>query len=130
MDIKSISYEISTQDNRATSYPLFCVFDKERIYGMDSDYSNSFEWFNQEGDETIDSDGGMSEDFAEENGYNKVYYLDIDRFINAHFTERAAKEHIRINGHNLNKPFIYVTSLFRCHEMISIRDFLKSGGNP
>lgn len=106
MDFATIAHEINTQDNRITQDPLFCVFEKERIYGLRSDYSDQYER-----DEETDE---------------KVYYVERDRFVNAHFTEAAAKEHIRINGHNLKKPFVYVTSLWRCEEMIAIRNALAN----
>lgn len=130
MDIKSIAHEINTQDNRITADPIFCVYEKDHIpYGISSDYSDSFEWYDPKDGNRSSIKDTVTKEFAKRMGYEKVYYIDVDKFINAHFTERAAKEHIRINGHNLNKPFIYVSSLFRCGEMISIRNFLKSGGS-
>ena len=105
-DLENIAHEIKTQDNRITADPLFCVFEKERIYGLAPDYSDTWEWCNS---------GQRCE---------KVYYVERDRFVNAHFTEKAANEHIIINGHNLKEPFIYVTSLYRCGEMIEIRKAL------
>ena len=107
IDFKEITHEINTQDNRATADPLFCVFEKERIYGIDPAFS--------------DGDGVEINEDGE-----KVLYVERDKFVNAHFTERAAKEHIRINRHNLKSPFIYVTSLWRCDEMIAIRNALAN----
>lgn len=128
MDIKPIAYELNTQDNRMTADPLFCVFEKERIYGLTEDYSDTFEWY-RASDNSMEYADSLSKVAAEARCYEKLYYIEQDKFVNAHFTEKAAKEHIRINGHNLNNPFIYTTSLFRCEEMISVREFLKSGGN-
>lgn len=104
-DLERIAHELNTQDNRITADPLFCVFQKERIYGITRGYSDTFEQ---------DDDG------------EKFYYFERDCFVNAHFTEKAAKEHIRINGHNLKSPFIFVTSLWRCEEMKNIRNALAS----
>ncbi|MCP3966673.1 MAG: hypothetical protein GY718_10035 [Lentisphaerae bacterium] len=101
---KSIAHEINTQDNRATQDPLFCVFEKERIYGLDPDYSDGYEYDSETDD--------------------KIYYVERDRFATAHFTEKAAQEYIDIDGHNLERPFIYVTSMRRCYEMIAIRQAL------
>jgi len=128
IDFRGIAHEIKTQDNRITANPLFCVFEKERIYGLTEEYSDTFEWY-RSSDNRIEEAGSLSKGAAEVCGYEKLYYIDENKFVNAHFTEKAAREHIRINGHNLNEPFIYVTSLFRCEEMISIREFLKSGDN-
>ena len=110
MDFAKIAHEINTQDNRATEDPLFCVFEKERIYGLHGDYSDRFEYDKETGE--------------------KVYYVERDKFVNAHFTEAAAKEHIRINGHNLKSPFVYVTSMWRCPEMIAIRKALSNNQAP
>ncbi len=103
---KSIAHELNTQDNRATQDPLFCVFEKERIYGLHPDYADGYEWDDNDPDE-------------------KVYYVERDRFVTAHFTEKAAQEYIDIDGHNLERPFIYVTSMRRCYEMIAIRQVIS-----
>jgi len=132
--LKEIANELQTQDNRATADPLFCVFEKEQICGMDPDYTDTYEWVLDYDSETIgDADDLMREcELTEEQAENddrfrKGYYIERDRFVNAHFTEKAALEHIRINGHNLRKPFVYVTSLFRCNEMVGIRNALLEG---
>jgi len=119
--LKEIANELQTQDNRVTADPLFCVFEKERIYGVDPDYTDTWDWCNSE-EQCSCKPSDLCESHSDE--CRKVYYVDRDRFVNAHFTEKAAKQHIRINGHNLMKPFIYVTSLFRCYEMIEIRNAL------
>ena len=45
------------------------------------------------------------------------------------FTEDGCKEYLKQNGHNLNKPRIYVESFHRCPEMIAIREFLIATAN-
>lgn len=106
MDFEKIAYEINTQDNRITQDPLFCVFQKHQIYGVEPDcHDIEFE---------VDEEG------------NEHSYIEVDEFVNAHFTEKSAEYHIKINGHNLRKPFIYVTSLYRCPEMIAIRNALAN----
>lgn len=104
-ELQNISHELKTQDNRITHEPLFCVFQKRQIFGGDPDYQDNIE-------------------FEEDEDGNEHPYFEVGEFVNAHFTEKAAKEHIRINGHNLRKPFVYVTSLYRCSEMIKIRHHL------
>lgn len=126
-DLKNIAHEINTQDNRITAHPLFCVFEKERIYGLDPDYSDVFEWYKPEQNSVL-RPSELTEEKAEQEGYEKVYYVERDRFINAHFTEKAANEYIKINGHNLNEPFVFVTSLSGCNEMIEIRKALADNG--
>lgn len=48
-----------------------------------------------------------------------------DEFVTVCFTYQGCKDYLAVNGHNLNQPFIYVHSLFRNSEMLSIREFLK-----
>jgi len=123
MDLDRVAHEINTQDNRITQDPLFCVFEKERIYGVEDDYTDQWEWCNSD-QQCHCASGEACESKSEE--CRKVGYIERNHFVNAHFTERAAKEHIRINGHNLYGPFVYVTSLFRCEEMIAIRNTLAN----
>jgi hypothetical protein len=53
--------------------------------------------------------------------------VNIEEFINAHLTERSAKEHIELNGHNIRGMVdIYAVSMFRCPEMIRLREILLS----
>ena len=122
--LDEIKHELNTQDNRITADPMFCVFEKERIYGIDPDYSDQYVWCDCSGEKI---DEPEDEDEAENNGFHKVHYVERDRFVNAHFTERSANYHIKINGHNLRQPFVYATSLWRCPEMIEIRDAFKNG---
>ena len=124
-DLKNIAKEISTQDNRITENPLFCVFQKERIYGLTDDYSDTWEWCNSDSQCSCEPDEQCE---GSHDGCEQCYYVERDRFINAHFTEKSANHYIKIDGHNLTKPFTYVTSLWRCYEMIDIRNFLMSGG--
>jgi hypothetical protein len=51
----------------------------------------------------------------------------VPTFVSAHFTEKAAQEYVRLNGHNLNRPHIHVISLFRCEEMRAVRNMLLNG---
>lgn len=110
-ELSAISHELKTQDNRITEEPLFCVYQKARVYGVDPDFHDHVLYYR-----TDDGD--------------RVPYIEVDEFVNAHFTEKAAKEHIRINGHNLIKPFVYTTSLWRCQEMIKIRHHLMNYAQP
>ena len=119
--LSDIAHEINTQDNRCTADPLYCVFEKDRIYGVGSDYTDQWEWCNSDQQCHCDKSEWCG---SKSNECEKVGYIEIDRFVNAHFTERAAKEHIRINGHNLKNPYVYATSLWRCEEMKHIREFL------
>jgi len=115
-DLKKISKKLKTQNNRMTKDPLFCVFEKEIIWGVDPEYHSDadFKWINDEG-EIIEIEDEKSD---------KIFFIEKERFVNAHFTETAAQKYIDMNAHNLRKAHIYAISMYRCEEMILIRKFL------
>jgi len=134
---ENIVHEMKTQDGRCTADPIYVVKVKERIYGMDPDYGDDNycyvdEDFNECHPDDLHAEYGITEEQfenGENGGYDqlqKVYYIEKNRVVNFHFTEKAAQRFIDANRHNLNKPFIYVDSLYRCYEMIDIRNFLMS----
>lgn len=59
----------------------------------------------------------------------QVYVFEVPQFEQAFFTEKAAKRYLEINGHNLTKPFLYVTSMYRNEEMQEIRNYFLGGKN-
>lgn len=117
-----IGRELLAQDNRATSHPIFMVQVVKRICGMDRDYAESFEW--------VDSEGNHSE--QNKRGSKKVYYRDIWTNVQPFFTERAARDYMNRNRHNLRQdgePRIYVESGHRNEEWIALRAaFIASAG--
>lgn len=137
-----LTHLLQTQDNRITADPLFCVQQERRVWGMDSSYSDEFEWAlkdDPEGtihDEDIaehirehDEDNALAnldddEIDPEDHGYEKVFYTRYWDFVTAHFTEEAADRYLRQNAHNLNNPRVYVTSQYRCDEWNRVRSFL------
>ncbi|MBI9113033.1 hypothetical protein [Maridesulfovibrio ferrireducens] len=140
-DLQKLAKELRTQDNLCTADPIFLVMEKERVYGLKSGYSDDYVWLDNEGDKyeslkdindfLIDVYEGTERtvktaEQAEEAGFTKVYYQEIDRFKCPHFTRKAAELYITQNAHNLRKPFIYVGSMYRCSEMIAIRSFLMN----
>jgi hypothetical protein len=154
IDLNKIQNNLKTQDNRITSDPLFVVFQKRRVsadsnfsesywFVLDSEttcenHKELREWlegncdflkYNNGIDHNNISDETQVEDYkveemAENEGFEKYYYQDIDIFVTACFTEEGAKDYLRQNQHNLTKPYIYVTSLYRNDEMIGIRELL------
>ena len=70
--------------------------------------------------------GFISSARFENHNYRKVNVTTIHEYENAFFTEKAAREHIRINGHNLNEPRTYVNHAYRNPEMELIIKFLRS----
>jgi hypothetical protein len=125
-----IAHKLKTQDNRITSEPLFCVFQKRRIYGIDSDWADDSVWVSitDDGLHEVDEQEVVLDEFDEptDSAYKKLYYVDVDVFVNAHLTDEAAKLYIKQNHYNLKRPFTYVTSQYRCHEYIQLRNWIMS----
>lgn len=128
--MREIGELIRTQDNRATSHPIFIVQEKKRIYGFDSDYTDNITWVHCDGFEADEEEA--SELYAQEeqdcvpDEWTKYGYIDQWEFVTACFTEQGAKDYIRANGHNLREPRIYAASAYRNREFIDVREFLKS----
>jgi hypothetical protein len=116
--LAALRTELQTQDNAATAHPLYCVFQKQRIYGLDSDHAEHFVWLSPD-----DGDGRRETD-EDAPGAERVGYIDVDRFVTACLTRKSAKDFIERNSHRLRKPFVYVESLHRNEEMIAIRAHL------
>ena len=127
LDIEKLRHEMNSQDNLATAHPLFCVYEKRRFYGVDWRYTDDYEWLDEEGQPANLEDYGVDEHTVEDesHGLEKTYYVTHDIFVNGHFTMKAAKRYIQENAHNLTRPFTYVKSLCRCHEMIEIQEHFK-----
>jgi hypothetical protein len=146
IDLKALGNEINKQDNRCTRDPLFVVFQKREIV-VDEDYDYDFlGWYDEDGhraDSSLDdklnrayrdirSDWSYSneieicDDEEETTTWKRLAVKEVDEFVTACFTEQGCKNYIVANGHNLNKPFIFASSLYRNHEMIGLRDFFLS----
>ena len=111
---------LKTQDNRATAEPMFCVQEKRREYGYDSDYAEDYIWIDDDCEETTEDTPGT----------RKVYYKDHWHDVMVAFTEHACEAYIRQNKHNLGETRIYAKSFYRCYEMIAIRKWLMSVDEP
>lgn len=122
---------IRQQDNQCTSDPLFLVQQKKRIYGIDSNYSEDYEWLREDDPEhvadRIERAGldALELEGEDTTGWEKIYFLDIWDFVTVCFTQKACEDYIAANKHNLNEPRIYVHSSYRNREMIAVRAFLK-----
>jgi hypothetical protein len=145
-------HRLNTQDCRMTSYPIWEVRNRERMYGVDPDYhSSGYIWVDQGNPENSHgTDEELRKSFEEDlievtfdeyddeviveeteehcsAHFKKVHYAIIEVTKCVHFTEKAADDYIRNNRHNLKEPFTYVNSQYRCHEWIDIIDMLKQG---
>ena len=144
--MEKISSALKTQDNRITADPLFIVFQKGAVV-VDEDYDHDrIVWVDDEGNEADDEvdaqlnwmrgdvDGEhfmdneielIDEDECRE-GWRRLAIKEVDEFVTACLTETGAESYLKVNGHNLRKPYIFVTSLFRNEEMKRLRDWLLS----
>lgn len=131
-DLKEISNQIRTQDNRATSDPIFIVQQRHRIYGVDSDHCDVAVWVDEDGNEVPEEEFFDLEEYQSgqecESGWCRVGYLDRWEFVTACFTEEGCKQYIKVNGHNLTEPRIYAASAYRNDEFIVVREWLKQHG--
>lgn len=124
-----IGENIRTQDNRITSDPMFCVYQKREIV-VDADYDHDrIVWVDEDGNEANKRQSRrlelLHENFREPpEKWRRVAVKDIDEFVTCCFTEQGCKDYLAANGHNLRLPFIYVKSGFRNAEYIGIRNWL------
>ena len=130
--LKEIQKELKSQDNRCTSDPIFLVQEKERIYGMDEDYSDEYVWYDPyndceadlEEEQKLNDDSRLYEEI-DYDCWQLIPYLDKQMTVQSFFTEKAAQEYIDRNSHrHSGKLSIYVDSLYRNSEMRMIRDFI------
>ncbi|MEL8510097.1 ead/Ea22-like family protein [Escherichia coli] len=125
----NIGENIRTQDNRITSDPMFCVYQKREIV-VDADYDyDRIVWVDEDGNEANKRQSRrlelLHENFREPpEKWRRVAVKDIDEFVTCGFTEQGCKDYLAANGHNLRLPFIYVKSGFRNAEYIGIRNWL------
>ena len=138
--LAALRTELRTQDNKFTADPLFVVFEEHRVYGVGPEYTDDFEWL-QEDDHSIaaDSDEVKILERLRADGrplsiggfdFVRIGYKAVRKFATACLTRQGAEDYIACNGHNLINPFIYVESLYRNAEMIALRNHLMSEEAP
>lgn len=144
--MEKISSALKTQDNRITADPLFIVFQKGEVV-VDEDYDHDrIVWVDDEGNEADDEvdaqlnwmRGGVGGEHFMDNEielidedecreeWRRLAIKEVDEFVTACLTETGAESYLKVSGHNLRKPYIFVTSLFRNEEMKRLRDWLLS----
>jgi len=131
--LRKLRENLRTQDNRATSHPVFIVQQRERVFGVSRDYADGFIWVDvSEGcedvvdpDEVAWLDSHFDEHCDEPEGYDRLGYVDRWSFVTACFTEEGAKAYLSRNGHNLVAPRIYVESAHRNVEWQRVEALLR-----
>jgi len=141
-----ISKELNSQNNRSTAMPYFFqIQTNERIavpYGcgneawnndgslIESDEEIKEAIYNyKDWDKENDSDYELLNDYEREEiltdaGWSKVNYNYEHKYQNAFFTEKACKEHIKLNHYHYHEPVDYLSHAFRNPEMELIMKFL------
>lgn len=131
-ELLAIANNIATQDNRITSHPVFAVQQIREYVGHPDYNSDRIVWTRDHYGEHIEIDSELRIKRLEElhkwgrevEGYTRHSMIRVWEFVTCCFTEAGAKEFIRINGHNLKEPRIYVYSGWRNEEWQMIRDWL------
>lgn len=124
-----ISENFRTQDNRVTSEPMFCVYQKREIVAHEDYDHDRIVWVDEDGNEANERQR-MRLELLHENyreppeKWRRIAVKEIDEFVTCCFTEQGCKDYLACNGHNLRLPFIYVKSGFRNAEYIGIRNWL------
>lgn len=129
--LDGIGENLRTQDNRITSEPMFCVYQKREIVaGAEYDHDRIV-WVDEDGLEANERQR-MRLELLHDNcrevpeKWRRVAVKEIDEFVTCCFTEKGCKDYLACNGHNLRLPFIYVKSGFRNAEYISLRKWLMT----
>lgn len=128
--LREIGKLLQTQDNRATATPVFLVQRKEREFGVDPGYTDTFVWVDSDSSEEVDSETaaileatlGEGEDI--DDCYQRVGYRERWEYVTTCFTEQAANQFIEANRHNLGEARVYVDSGWRNPEWTLVRDAL------
>ena len=137
--LMNLSKEINTQNNRITADPIFCVYEKRRVYVPDG--CGETGWFSDEGSLQTEEDIEEiceeyrtenpestldDEEILEELEYHKTDYEIQDTPVSGqpYFSEKAAQNHIDCNHYHYSKPFTYVESAWRNDEWVTIRKII------
>lgn len=123
--LAEIGERLRSQDNRITMNPMFCVQEKKRDVGFDSNYSDNKCWHDSANCHTIYDDDKDFKGAPEGEEWDEFGYVDRWETVMVSFTEKGCQEYLELNGHNhRGETRIYVESFNRCPEMIAIREFL------
>jgi hypothetical protein len=143
------SKELNSQDHRGTRMPYFFQVQTEEticvpegcgtiawhmdggLIETDEEIKDSiFEYKEWDIDSDIheemyqDMDEWERNEIMEEMGYDKIYQDKEKVYRNAFLTERACREHIRLNDYHYNNPKDYLSYAFRNPELEMVFKFL------
>ena len=125
---EEIAKELRTQDNRATSYPIYLVQERRRIWGMDSAFAENYAWVDVDDSENI-ADDEQAEELEQrefdDGKWEKVYYKDIFVTDQPFLTLKGAESYMAKERHNLESPRIFVASGWRNEEWKALLAFIE-----
>jgi len=133
--LAELRLNLRTQDNRITSYPMFIVEQRKRLYGLDPEYADedgiawmfdSEEWPKDDPDR-IEAEAEYDSTGEEPDGWTRTGFIDQWEFVTACFTEQGCQDYLELNGHNLGKTRIFVESGHRNEEWQRLRKLLLKG---
>lgn len=110
---------------------MFCVRIKKRDVGFDQAYAENNCWWNAGKMEVIYDDDPDFKQPPEGDEWDGPFgYQDRWETVMVAFTQKGAEEFLALDGHNVKRQAfrgevsIYVSSFYRCPEMIAIREAL------
>jgi hypothetical protein len=139
--VQEIAQDVATQDNAITELPIFVVQQRHRTYGIEPRYTDDSVWMS-DGDDPHEADAETAAkldelrktsdyddeiflgDDGEETKWIRVGFRDHWEFVTACFTRVGCEDYLRVNGHNLTDPRIYVESGYRNQEWETMRKHL------
>jgi hypothetical protein len=122
--------KLKTQDAQCTADPIYIVYQKRRIYGIDPNYGGEVVWIDEEAREADPEEAARLEAGYESKGddtedtWTSTSYVDVDEFVTCCFTADAANAYIAANKHRLKHPHVYIDTLYRNTEMKAVRELL------
>lgn len=133
--IVEIGEKMVVQNNRATQYPMFCVYEiKERSVpnGFGESKRKDSDWVNQEDFcetclELFENDNKLPDqcdDCDPECFWNCEESLEPNLLAGVFFTAEACQKHIDENHYHYNKPVVYGIGSWRNQEMVSVIKFI------
>lgn len=150
--LMQLSNELNTQDNRATASPYFyqvretkhiptgenmgnpvCVLDDTVLRTEEEIKQAVFEY--QEWNLSCEAHQRKYKYLSQwdieaimEHNYRQCWETTTEVYSNAFLTEKAVKEHIRLNRHNLSAPQDYLQHAYRNPELEQLLEILKRIG--
>ncbi len=134
-----LAKELRTQDNRATSYPMFVVRDQRWDMCDDSD-ADRFVWTHngylvedQELLAELEKQRRNHPDFEgelelEDETYRHQGERKTTEYVTTCFTQQGADAYIEMHRHNLHDPYVYVASGHKNEEWKAVRRLLLNLG--